>query len=135
MHAQAQELLPQKQAKFITRFPFKQFSGGVMVLQAQFGNLPDTLNFILDTGSGGISLDSATCAEFKIPLRQTDTTITGIGGIRKVAFIFDQTLSLPGLKVEHLNFHVNNYEVLSSVYGAKVDGIIGYSVLMKANFH
>ena len=138
MHAQAQELLPQKQAKFITRFPFKQFSGGVMVLQAQFGNLPDTLNFILDTGSGGISLDSATCAEFKIPLRQTDTTITGIGGIRKVAFIFDQTLSLPGLKVEHLNFHVNNYEVLSSVYGAKVDGIIGYSFLsryvVKINF-
>lgn len=138
VHAQAQELLPQKQAKFITRFPFKQFSGGVMVLQAQFGNLPDTLNFILDTGSGGISLDSATCAEFKIPLRQTDTTITGIGGIRKVAFIFDQTLSLPGLKVEHLNFHVNNYEVLSSVYGAKVDGIIGYSFLsryvVKINF-
>jgi len=26
-----------------------------------------------------------------------------------------------------LNFHVNNYEVLTSVYGEKVDGIIGYS--------
>lgn len=124
---QAQEILPEEEAKFITRFPFKQFSGGVMVLQAQFGNVPDTLNFILDTGSGGISLDSSTCAEFDIQLSPSDTTITGIGGIRKVSFAFDQTLTFPGLRIEHLNFHVNDYEVLSSVYGEKVDGIIGYS--------
>lgn len=134
----AQELLPQKEAKFITRFPFKQFSGGVMVLQAQFENIPDSLNFILDTGSGGISLDSSTCAEFKIALRPSDTTITGIGGIRKVAFAFDKSLTLPGLKIDHLNFHVNNYDVLSSVYGEKVDGIIGYSFfsryIVKINF-
>jgi Aspartyl protease/PDZ domain len=134
----AQELLPQKEAKFITRFPFKQFSGGVMVLQAQFENIPDSLNFILDTGSGGISLDSSTCAEFNIALKPSDTTITGIGGIRKVAFAFDKSLTLPGLKIDHLNFHVNNYDVLSSVYGEKVDGIIGYSFfsryIVKINF-
>ncbi|MBL0055391.1 MAG: aspartyl protease family protein [Chitinophagaceae bacterium] len=123
----AQELLSQPEARLLTRFPFKQFSGGVMVLQARFGNIPDTLNFILDTGSGGISLDSMTCDEFRIPLTATDTTITGIAGIRKVAFAFDQTLHLPGLTMDHLNFHVNDYSVLSSVYGEKVDGIIGYS--------
>jgi hypothetical protein len=123
----AQEILPQREATFITRFPFKQFSGGVMVLQAKFGDIPDSLNFILDTGSGGISLDSSTCEEFNIPLKKSDTTITGIGGIRKVSFAFDKSLTLPGLKLEHLNFHVNNYEILSSVYGEKVDGIIGYS--------
>jgi hypothetical protein len=138
VHTHAQEILPQKEAKFITRFPFRQFSGGVMVLQAQFGKVPDTLNFILDSGSGGISLDSNTCAEFNILTRPTDTSITGIGGVRKVAFAFDQTLNLPGLKIEHLNFHVNNYEVLSSVYGEKVDGIIGYSFfsryIVKINF-
>lgn len=134
----AQEILPQQEAKFITRFPFRQFSGGVMVLQAQFGDMPDSLNFILDTGSGGISLDSGTCAEFNIPIRPSDTTITGIGGIRKVAFAFDQTLHLPGLKIDHLNFHVNNYDILTSVYGEKVDGIIGYSFfsryIVKINF-
>lgn len=128
---QAQELFPQTEAKFITGFPFKQFSGGVMVIQARLADLTDTLNFILDTGSGGISLDSATCAEFNIQLRASDTTITGIGGIRKVSFAFDKTLRLPGLDVEHLNFHVNDYEVLSSVYGEKVDGIIGYSFLSR----
>ena len=123
----AQEILPQREARFITRFPFKQFSGGVMVLQAKIGNIADTLNCILDTGSGGISLDSSTCAEFNIPTKPTDTTITGIGGIKKVSFVFDHDLLLPGLTVRHLNFHVNNYEVLTSVYGEKVDGIIGYS--------
>ncbi len=124
---QSQEILSQPEAKLITRFPFKQFSGGVMVIQARVGNLPDTLNFILDTGSGGISLDSSTCQEFNIISKASDTTITGIGGIRKVPFVFDETLHLPGLDVPHLNFHVNDYSVLTSVYGEKVDGIIGYS--------
>ncbi len=137
-HVQAQEILPQKEAKFITRFPFKQFSGGVMVLKALFADIPDTLNFILDTGSGGISLDSSTCVQFKIKLKPSDTTITGIGGMRKVSFAFDKSLTLPGLTVEHLNFHVNDYSVLSSVYGEKVDGIIGYSFfsryIVKINF-
>lgn len=123
----AQEILPTPQARFITRFPFKQFSGGVMMITAKFENVKDSLNFILDTGSGGISLDSSTCSEFMIPLTPTDTTITGIGGIRKVSFAFDRTLHLPGLSIPHLNFHVNDYSVLSSVYGEKVDGIIGYS--------
>ncbi len=98
-----------------------------MVIQARLGNIPDTLNFILDTGSGGISLDSATCAQLNIATTASDTIITGIGGVRKVPFVFDEILHIPGLDVKHLNFHVNNYEVLTSVYGDKVDGIIGYS--------
>ena len=128
-HAQgvAQEILSQPAAQLITRFPFKQYSGGVMVIKAGFANVPDTLNFILDTGSGGISLDSTTCEEFHVPLKPSDTTITGIGGIHKVSFAFDQKLNLHGLTVNHLNFHVNDYSVLSSVYGEKIDGIIGYS--------
>ena len=136
--AGAQELLPQPEAKLITKFPFHQFSGGVMVVHARFADVPDSLNFILDTGSGGISLDSATCAEYRIPTRGTDTSITGIGGVRKVSFAFDKSLHLPGLRVDHLNFHINDYEVLSSVYGEKVDGIIGYSFfsryIVKINF-
>ncbi len=136
--AGAQELLPQPEAKLITKFPFHQFSGGVMVIHARFADVPDSLNFILDTGSGGISLDSNTCVEYGIPVRATDTSITGIGGVRKVSFAFNKTLYLPGLNVEHLNFHVNDYEVLSSVYGEKVDGIIGYSFfsryIVKINF-
>ncbi len=131
LNSVGQEVFSQPNAKFITRFSFMQFSGGVIVINAQFDNVKDTLNFILDTGSGGISLDSATCAEFKIPTTASDTTITGIGGIRKVPFAFDKTLHLNGLSIPHLNFHVNDYSVLSSVYGEKIDGIIGYSFLSK----
>ena len=134
----AQELLSPPEAKFITKFPFKLYSGGVMIVTAQFENVKDSLNFILDTGSGGISLDSTTCAEFNIATRATDTTITGIGGVRKVHFVFNKTLSLPGLKLQHLNFHINDYDVLTSVYGEKIDGILGYSFfnryVVKINF-
>ncbi len=123
----AQEILSRPEAKLLTKFPFKMYSGGVMVLEARLGDIPDTLNFILDTGSGGISLDSSTCDEFGIKTTPTDTTITGIAGVHKVNFVFNQILHLPGLDVEHLNFHVNDYGILSSVYGEKIDGVIGYS--------
>jgi len=106
-----------------------------MVIKAQFGDLQDSLNFILDTGSGGISLDSSTCAEHSINVRASDTTITGIGGVHKVAFAFNRTLRLPGLKMDNLNFHVNDYSVLSSVYGEKIDGIIGYSFFSRYIVH
>lgn len=135
----AQELLsPLPQAKLIARFPFLQYSGGVMVVKAKLNDIPDSLNFILDTGSGGISLDSATCAHLKLKLTPSDTIITGMGNSHKVSFIFNQSLHFPGLTVDRLNFHVNDYDVLTSVYGEKIDGIIGYSFfrryIVKINF-
>jgi hypothetical protein len=138
-HCQAQELLtPVLNAQFITRFPFKQFSGGVMLVKAKLNDIPDSLNFVLDTGSGGISLDSTTAAQLKIPIRPSDTVITGMGDSHKVSFAFNQTLHLPGLSLERLNFHINDYDVLTSVYGEKIDGIIGYSFfrryIVKINF-
>lgn len=126
---QAQEEFVNPPAKLITQFPFRQFSGGVVVVRARLNDLKDTLNFILDTGSGGISLDSLTVAELKIPNSPSDKTIRGIAGIRTVNFSNNNTLRLPGLDVENLNFHINDYEILSSVYGEHVDGIIGYSFL------
>ena len=124
----AQEQFIEKRAKFITRFPFRQLTGGVILLQAKFNNIPTPLNFILDTGSGGISLDSSTCAELKIPHSPSGRTINGIAGVKEVDFAKNNTLVLPGLKVEGLDFYINNYEILTSVYGEKIDGIIGYSL-------
>jgi Aspartyl protease/PDZ domain len=128
----AQELLkPQPQAKFITRLPFKQYSGGVMIIHAVLNNIPDTLNFILDTGSGGISLDSTTCAVYNVQSSISDTIVTGMGVAHKVKFAYDQQLSFPGLTLTDVDFHINNYEVLTSVYGEQIDGIIGYSFFKK----
>lgn len=123
----AQEEFVAPPAKLITSFPFTQFTGGVILLKARLGNFPDSLNFILDTGSGGISLDSGTCVRLKLVSTPSDKTILGIAGVRQVKFIYNEKLSMPGLTVDSLNFHVSDYDILSSVYGDKVDGIIGYS--------
>ncbi len=132
--ATAQEQFVEPPSRLLTSFRFRQLSGGVILLKAQFANFADTLNFILDTGSGGISLDSATVDYFKITPTPSDMTILGIAGVRKVSFIYNQKLRLPGLTVDSLNFHINNYDILTSVYGEKIDGIIGYSVLSRYIF-
>lgn len=122
-------------ARLITRFPLHQFSGGVTIIQATVNDYRDTLNFILDTGSGGISLDSTTVQELSIPTVPSDRTIRGIAGIRKVHFLYNATLHLPGLSIDSLNFHINDYEILSSVYGVKIDGIIGFSLFSRYIVH
>jgi hypothetical protein len=45
--------------------------------------------------------------------------------------VYDQQLLLPGLSVEHLNFHINNYDILTSAYGEQIDGIIGFAFLSR----
>ncbi|MEP6927961.1 MAG: aspartyl protease family protein [Ginsengibacter sp.] len=117
----------EKPAKLITKFPFKQLNGGVVLVQARFNKITQPLNFILDTGSGAISLDSATAVEFNIPHVPSGRSINGIAGIRYVDYSKNNTLNFPGLQVDSLDFYINDYDILSSVYGQKIDGIIGYS--------
>jgi hypothetical protein len=136
--ASAQEMYWEKPAQFITSFHFKQLNGGVILVKALFDKIPDTMNFILDTGSGGISLDSTTTDKYNIEHIPSGRYIYGIAGVRKVDYAPHQTLSFPGLTVDSLDFYINNYDVLTSVYGIKIDGIIGYSFLsryiVKINF-
>ena len=126
--ANAQEEFIEPPSRKLTTFSFSQFFGGVVVVHALFDNFPDTLNFIFDTGSSGISLDSATVNYFKLEPTPSERTIRGIGGIRKVSFLNNRKLRLPGLTIDSLNFHINDYSILTAVYGEKIDGIIGYSV-------
>jgi hypothetical protein len=120
-----------KDAVLITSFPFKQYYGGVVVIHALLNGIPDTLQFILDTGSAGISLDTNTCVRLGIPLTPSDRIVRGLGGTKQVSFAMDRTLRLPGLDVDSLDFHVTDYELISQVYGLQVDGIIGYSLLSR----
>lgn len=125
--AKAQEVFAPPSATFITRFSFFQLTGGVVMFRGCVAPYADSLNFLLDTGSGGISLDSGTVAYLNIPSQASERTIRGIGGIKTVKFAYNRTMLLPGLEVDSLNFHINDYESLSAVYGVRVDGIIGYS--------
>ncbi len=115
----------------ITTFKFEQLYGGVMIIRATIDNHKDSLNFILDTGSGGISLDSLTANELGLKTVPSGRTIRGIAGVKKVDFAYNHQLNLPGLSIDSLDFHINNYEMLGGVYGLKIDGIIGYSFFSK----
>jgi hypothetical protein len=127
----AQEEFVPPQATLITRFSFYQISGGIVIVKAQLDDFPDSLNFVFDTGSGGISLDSATAAYLQLKQEKSDKTIRGIAGIRQVSFANGHTLQFKGLKTPPMDFHINDYELLTSVYGIKIDGIIGYSFLRR----
>ena len=136
--SRSQEEFIESNSRLLTRISFTQLTGGVVILRAQLDNFPDTLNFILDTGSSGISLDSTTVAYFKLQPVASDRTIRGIAGIKKVGFLYNRSLRFPYLTVYSLNFHVNDYSVLTSVYGEQIDGIIGYSLfnryILKINY-
>jgi hypothetical protein len=124
--AQEEFITPSKQ---LTKFKFEQLTGGVILLRARFDNFTDTLNFIFDTGSGGISLDSTTAEDYGLKGEPSNKTIRGIAGIRNVSFLNNRKLHLPGLTIDSLNFHINDYSILYAVYGIRIDGIVGYSVL------
>ncbi|MEN9512832.1 MAG: hypothetical protein RJB16_592, partial [Bacteroidota bacterium] len=122
-----QEDIVSTRASFITKFKFKILTGGVIIVNAQIENHPDTLNFIFDTGNSGISLDSTTVSNLKLNIESSTSFIRGISGIRKAYFVKNYSLLLPGLKVDKLNFHVSDYELISSTYGITIHGIIGNS--------
>lgn len=135
LQLRAQEEFVPPDARFITKVPFFQLSGGIIIIKAQFDQFTDSLNFVLDTGSGGISLDSTTAEKLKIQTQQSEKTIRGIAGVKKVTFAYNHTLSMPGIEVKQLDFHINNYDLLTSVFGVKIDGIIGYSFLRRFIVH
>jgi len=120
-----------QKARLLAQVPFTTYTGGVVVIKALLEGFPDTLNFIMDTGNGGISLDSITCIRLNITPTQTDKLIMGIGGVRKVKFYNNGKLNIGGFRIDSLNFHVSDYDILSSVYGDRIDGIIGYSVFSR----
>ncbi len=127
----SQEIFATPPAKLITKFHFTQLTGGIIIVKGLLDNISDTLNFVFDTGSGGISLDSSTVEEFHIKKEKSDKTIRGIAGMKNVDFSYHHSLKLPGLKVDSLDFHINDYDLLTSVYGVKIDGIIGFSFLRR----
>lgn len=126
---QAQEEFIEPPSREITKVPFTQLTGGIVIVKAKLDDFPDTLNFIMDTGSSGISLDSTTVDYFKLKPTPSERTIRGIAGIRKVSFLYNRKLRFPGLTVDSLNFHINDYTILTAVYGERIDGIIGFSVI------
>jgi len=70
--------LTNQPAKLLEKVPFSVLTGGVIMVTGQLKSYPDSLHFILDTGSGGISLDSLTCIRLGIDLEASDIFIRGL---------------------------------------------------------
>ncbi|MEH6308918.1 aspartyl protease family protein [Olivibacter sp. CPCC 100613] len=138
IHSVAQEEIVPSPSHVLSEVRFKTLMGGVVVVPALLNDFPDTLNFILDTGSGGISLDSTTVVSLGLKPTPSATRIRGVAGIKQVSYLYNQRLQFPLYTIDSLNFHINDYSFLSSVYGIKVDGIIGYSLfsryIVKVNY-
>lgn len=118
-------------AKWLTKTPFLQVTGGVVIVTAQLKPFADTLQFIFDTGSSGISLDSSTAAYLGLKPAYSGQAIRGIAGIREVPFVYRRSLQIGTMQVDSLDFHVSDYSVLTAVYGIRIDGIIGYSLFSR----
>ncbi|MBX2931692.1 MAG: aspartyl protease family protein [Chitinophagaceae bacterium] len=127
----AQEEFVPPQAKFIAKFPFTQLIGGLIMIQASVDTSTTSLNFLLDTGSGGISLDSSTVERLGFVTHPTERQIRGIAGVRKVPFTYGHYLNFTDFATDTFSFHINNYALLSSVYGTEINGVIGFSFLRR----
>lgn len=115
----------------LTRIPFLQVTGGVVIIQAKLAPFNDTLQFIFDTGSSGISLDSSTARYLGLRPSYDGLLIRGIAGVREVPQLRDQTLTIGSLRTDSLHFYINDYSVLTSIYGVRIDGVIGYAMLSR----
>ncbi|SEL49884.1 aspartyl protease family protein [Parapedobacter koreensis] len=127
----AQEEYIPPPSETLTVVPFSMAAESVILLKAILVGYPDTLTFILDTGSSGISLDSTTASRLELVPEASDINIRGIAGVRKAQFLYNKRLKLNELIVDSLDFHINDYEFLSYVYGTRIDGVIGYSLFSR----
>ena len=57
--------------------------------------------------------------------------VSGIAGSKKVSFAFNRKLIINQIITDSVSFYVNDYSLLGSVYGERIDGIIGYGFLSR----
>jgi hypothetical protein len=119
------------QSRLLSSIPFTTFTGGVVVIRAQLAGFTDSLNFILDTGSEGVSIDSGTCSRMKIKTEPSDRLSQGIAGIRQVCFVRNRGLIVGGISIDSLDFHINDLSRISNVFGDNIDGIMGIGFLSR----
>jgi hypothetical protein len=116
----------QSNAQTMTHLSFRTLSGGVVLVQAGVSGIGDSLQFILDTGSSGVSLDSTLLSEKIISTEKTADSLRGIGGSIQTELIRNRKLTIGTTVLDSLHFRVYDYAPLHSFYGERIDGILGY---------
>jgi hypothetical protein len=113
--------------RFLGCIRFRVLIGGIILGKVRLGDFPDSLNFIFDTGCGGISLDSTTAGRLKLVPHPSSMYIRGIAGERKEELLDGMRLHVGAVTLDSIAMQVNDYEILSSLYGEQIDGILGYT--------
>jgi hypothetical protein len=113
--------------RFLGCIRFRVLIGGIILGKVRLGDFPDSLNFIFDTGCGGMSLDSITADRLKLVPHPSSMYIRGIAGERKEELLEGMRLHVGAVTLDSITMQVNNYEILSSLYGEQIDGILGYT--------
>jgi hypothetical protein len=113
--------------RYLGSIRFRVLIGGIILGKIRLGDFPDSLNFIFDTGCGGISLDSVTAARLKLVPYLSSSYIRGIAGVRQEKLLDEMRLRFGTITLDSVTMQVNNYDILSSVYGEQIDGILGYT--------
>jgi hypothetical protein len=113
--------------RFLGSIRFRVLIGGIILGKVRLGDFPDSLNFIFDTGCGGISLDSMTAERLKLVPHPSSSYIRGIAGERREELLDGMRLHIGAVTLDSVTMQVNNYDILSGVYGEQIDGILGYT--------
>ncbi len=113
--------------RFLGTIRFRELYGGIIIGKGLLGDFPDSLNFIFDTGCGGLSLDSLTALRLKLMPHPSDFYIRGIAGMRREQLLNGMRLRFGEVALDSITMQVNNYDILTSVYGEQIDGILGYT--------
>ena len=79
--AQDEDWLPAD--RYLGSIRFTILNGGIILGKARIGDFPDSLNFVFDTGCGGLSFDSTTAERLKLVPEASPLTIRGIGGLQQ----------------------------------------------------
>ncbi len=117
--------------RYLTSVHFRVLFGGIIVGKACLDPFSDSLTFIFDTGCGSISLDSMTAVRLGLESRSSGFTLRGVAGASPQRVLDGQSMRLGGIRMDSLKVQVADYDVLSSIYGEKIDGIIGYSLFSR----
>jgi hypothetical protein len=112
--------------RFLGSMRFRTLNGGIILGRVLLGDFPDSLNFIFDTGCGGISLDSTTAQRLKLSPQPSSQVVRGIAGERQEQLLGGIRLQVGKVVMDSVNMQVNSYDILTSVYGEQIDGIMGY---------
>lgn len=113
--------------RFLGSIRFRVLIGGIIIGKVRLGDFTDSLNFIFDTGCGGMSLDSMTAQRLNLVPHPSSAFIRGIGGVRQEKLLDGMRLRVGTVTLDSITMQVNNYDILSSVYGEHIDGILGYT--------